>query len=153
MQIISIFPGKRVLGNCACRKLSEKFSLCPSEYRIGIWTISVFRNFGFRLTPLATTPGMVRTVDDFNHRRGNIRSDPGVKQFLSYMVAFSRTLVRSSSTSMTTVNSVRYGRGEVQSHRANKLCFSSLWEQTVCDRQHASDGYTFNLHSCHAHPC
>ena len=40
------------LCNRACPRLSEKINRCPSEYRIGIRTISEFRKFGFRLAPL-----------------------------------------------------------------------------------------------------
>ena len=47
---------KTLLGNCVFPKLSVKISCCLSEYGIGIWTVSGFRNLGFRLVPLVTSP-------------------------------------------------------------------------------------------------
>ena len=53
-KLFTIFVEK-LQGNWVYPKLSEKISCCPSEYRIGIRTISELRNFGFWLTPLAKT--------------------------------------------------------------------------------------------------
>ena len=46
-----------------CLKLSDKISCCPSEYRIGIQTISEFRNFEFRL---ASLPSYISFCSHFN---------------------------------------------------------------------------------------
>ena len=46
---------RKLPGYCVCPTLSEKISYCPSEYRIGVRTISEFRNFGLQLAPLLLT--------------------------------------------------------------------------------------------------